>query len=363
MPSAEFYCVVRLSIRSIDYCKFSNCVKNKPSNWTWGTPAHPYVTPAWLQKASTRITEYDFHHMLQASAVRDDIDKPVGAFGMSVRATGLVYLLVSSISFSFAGIFIKGVDTGSWGVIFWRAGFGLLFLIVFYSAIGKFSRQVGMKSSGVMISLIAVVSTTAFITSFKYTSIANVVVIYASTPLLAGLLGWWMMREAMSRREVIASIAALIGVIVVVNGSLGRVNIYGDSLAIFMTVTFAVIIVLFRKFPGTPSGGVNMLSCAILIPICIAFGDPFAASTRDVLVLAVFAFLFIIAYVTLQEGAKLLSPTFTALLSILETPLAPIWAWLILSEIPALSTVIGGAIVILAAIVATTRLPPEKDST
>ena len=294
--------------------------------------------------------------------MRDDSDTAEGAFGMSARATGLAYLLVSAISFSFAGVFIKGVDTGSWGVIFWRAAFGLLFLIVFYSTIGKFSKQVSMKSSGVMISLIAVVSTTAFITSFKYTSIANVVVIYASTPLLAGFLGWWMMREAMSRREVIASVATLIGVAVVVSGSLGQVNIYGDSLAIFMTVTFAVIIVLFRKFPGTPSGGVNMLSCAILIPICIAFGDPFVASMRDVLVLAVFAFLFIIAYVTLQEGAKLLSPALTALLSILETPLAPIWAWLILSEIPALSTVIGGAIVILAIIGATVRLALETDS-
>lgn len=281
---------------------------------------------------------------------------------MSVRATGIVYLLISAISFSFAGVFIKGVDVGSWGVIFWRAAFGLLFLVIFYSAIGKFSKQASMKLSGVMISLIAVVSTTAFITSFQYTSIANVVVIYASAPLLAGLLGWWMMREPVSRREVIASAAALIGVGIVVNGSLGLDNIFGDLLAIFMAATFAVIIVLFRMFPATPSGGVNMLSCAVLLPFCIAFGEPFAASMREVLVLAVFAFLFIIAYITLQEGAKLLSPTLTALLSILETPLAPIWAWLILSEIPILSTLIGGAIVTLAVIAASVRLPPEENN-
>jgi len=92
-----------------------------------------------------------------------------------------------------------------------------------------------------------------------------------------------------------------------------------------------------------------------LMPICIIFGDPFTASFRDVLVLAVFALVFVIAYVTLLEGAKLLSPTLTALLSILETPLAPIWAWLVLSEIPNLSTMIGGCIVIMAAIVAATR--------
>jgi len=211
-----------------------------------------------------------------------------------------------------------------------------------------------MKLSAVMISIVAVVSTSAFITSFQYTSIANVVVIYASTPLVSGLWGWWWLREAVSRREAISSLAAMIGV--VVHGSLGEVNIYGDSLAIFMAIAFAVIIVLFRKYRGTPSGGVKMLSCVILMPICVAFGEPFAASIRDVFVLAVFAFLFIIAYVTLQEGAKLLSPTLTSLLSILETPLAPIWAWLVLSEVPVLSTVVVGAIVFLAAIAATAKL-------
>lgn len=288
--------------------------------------------------------------------VRDGNDGPTGVLGMSVRATGLAYLLISAICFSFAGVFIKGVDAESWSIIFWRASFGFLFLFIFYSAIGKFSSQISLQVSGIMISLIAVVSTTAFITSFKYTSIANVVVIYASAPLLAGLLGWWLMREAVSRVEVVASVAAFFGVVVVISGSLGQVNIYGDSLAVFMAVTFALIIVLFRKFPSTPSGGVNMLSCAILMPICVVFGDPFEAPLRDVLVLAVFALVFVVAYVTLQEGAKLLSPTLTALLSILETPLAPIWAWLILTEVPVLSTVVGG-IIVLVAIVTATWLP------
>jgi len=282
-----------------------------------------------------------------------EISKPIGAFGMSPQVTGLVYLLLSAVCFSFAGVFVKVVHTENWGVIFWRAAFGFLFLILFYASIGKLEKQMRLKASGIVISLVAVVSTSAFISSFQYTSIANVVVIYASTPLLSGILGWWWMREAVSLREVIASVAVLIGVGIVVLGSVGQVNIFGDSLALIMAITMAAIIVLFRKFPDTPSGGVNLLSGAILIPICIVFGEPFTASFRDVLVLALFALVFVIAYVTLLEGAKLLSPTLTALISILETPLAPIWAWLVLSEMPDLATVIGGTIVILATIVAT----------
>jgi len=128
--------------------------------------------------------------------MRFDASTPVGALGMSPQGKGLVYLLVSAVCFSFAGVFVKIVDTGNWGVIFWRAGFGVIFLVIFYSAVGRLREQLNMKVSGVWISLVAVVSTSAFISSFQYTSIANVVVIYASTPLLSGILGWWWMREA-----------------------------------------------------------------------------------------------------------------------------------------------------------------------
>jgi len=54
------------------------------------------------------------------------------------------------------------------------------------------------------------------------------------------------------------------------------------------------------------------------------------------------------ASVTLAEGAKRLPAAETALLSALETPLAPVWAWLMFSEIPAVLTLVGGAIVLLA---------------
>lgn len=289
-----------------------------------------------------------------ANSVAGDIQK-------KTQKTGVTYLLISSICFSFAGVFTKGVQAGSWDVIFWRAFFGLMFLVMFYVGTGKFTHQVKMKPSGIVIAMIAVVSTTAFITSFKHTSIANVAMIYAATPMFAGLLGWWMLHESISRRDFMASIAVLFGMGIVVHGSLGAIAIYGDTLAIIMAITMAMIIVLFRRYSETPSGGVNMLSCLVLLPICLVFGDPLSATMRDIGLLAIFAILFLIGYITLQEGSKLLPPALTGLLSILEAPLAPIWAWLILSEVPVVSTLIGGAIVISAIVFATVRLPPPKE--
>jgi drug/metabolite transporter (DMT)-like permease len=45
-------------------------------------------------------------------------------------------------------------------------------------------------------------------------------------------------------------------------------------------------------------------------------------------------------------GARYLHPARTALISALDTPLAPLWVWLAFAERPALTTIVGGVIVL-----------------
>lgn len=61
-----------------------------------------------------------------------------------------------------------------------------------------------------------------------------------------------------------------------------------------------------------------------------------------------------IASVTLAEGAKRVPAGQAALLSALETPLAPVLAFMVFSEMPNVETFVGGSIV-LAAILFSTR--------
>ena len=198
------------------------------------------------------------------------------------QKTGIFYLLISAVLFSFVGIFVKGVEASSWDVIYWRALFGVIFVVIWYGFRLQLGKQLRLRMSGISIALLAVICTTAFLSSFKFTSIANVAMIYAVTPLMSGFLGWVILREHISKQDLIASIFAIIGVAVVVNGSVGQINIYGDGLAIVMAVTLALIIVLFRKYPDTPSGGVNILSCGILVfNVFIYRHSVFGPASRD----------------------------------------------------------------------------------
>ncbi|MEM9763624.1 MAG: EamA family transporter, partial [Pseudomonadota bacterium] len=88
-------------------------------------------------------------------------------------------------------------------------------------------------------------------------------------------------------------------------------------------------------------------------------GSPFQAQLDEIAILAAFGILFAIASVTLAEGARRVPSGQTALLGALETPLAPILAFLILAEVPPAATLIGGAIV-LAAVLASLRGHPAN---
>lgn len=267
-------------------------------------------------------------------------------------AIGVALVVISAVTYSTAGLFTKGVAAGVWDVIFWRGLFSAAFTTVWTLRNGAFRRNFfGIGYSGWAVAAVGAVGTAAFIPAFKFTTIANVSLIYAVAPLIAAVLAWRLINERISVRTMLGCAAALAGVAVIVSGSLGQINMYGDVLALCMTIAMATIMVIYRKYPSTPGAGPTALQSVLLLPVAWGLGQPFAVDPLEIGVLAVFGLLFAIASVTLAEGAKRVPSGQTALLSAIETPLAPVFAFLVLAEIPGNATVLGGSVVLIAVLV------------
>lgn len=262
---------------------------------------------------------------------------------------GAGLVVISAVTFSTAGLFTKGVEAGSWEVIFWRGLFAAAFTTA-WTLNRRTLRQnfLGMGYSGLAVAVVGALGMAAFITSFKFTSIANVSLIYAVSPLIAALLAWFVIGERASPRTMAGCIGALLGVAIIVSGSLGQIGLYGDVLALWMAIVMASIMVIYRKYPNTPGAGPAVLSSILLLPFAATLGDPFEVDRSEIYVLCAFGLLFAIASVTLAEGAKRVPSGQTALLSILETPLAPVLAFIVLNEVPNAPTFLGGVVVLLA---------------
>ncbi|KIC36378.1 hypothetical protein RA27_22290 [Ruegeria sp. ANG-R] len=266
---------------------------------------------------------------------------------------GVMLVVVSAITFSTAGLFSKGVKAAPWDIIFWRGVFSAGFTTLWVWHRGQIRDNFPkMGISGVAVAVVGALGTAAFIAAFKLTTIANVSLIYAAAPMLAALLAWIWIGEKASRTVVAGSLLALAGVAIIVSGSLGQINLRGDLLALGMAVAMAVLMVIYRRFPSTPGAGPSALSSLLLVPIAFVLGNPFGIPVSEILILSAFGLVFAIASVTLAEGAKRVPSGQTALLSTLEVPLAPVLAFFVLSEVPLIRTIAGGALVLIAVLLA-----------
>ena len=267
----------------------------------------------------------------------------------STHTSGVLLVCISAIAFSTAGLFTKGVTADAWSVIFWRGISAAAFTLIYVVWRGEFlSEWRNFRGPAALSALLNAAGTAAFIPAFKLTSIANVALIWATAPFITALLAWLLLGERPGWRIMVASIVAILGVLVVVSSSFGDGNIIGDALAFWMTLMIAGIMVLYRRWPDTPVALPNVLGSVLLLPFAIWLTAPLQVVSSELLILLGFGLLFALASVTLTMGARILPPAETALLSALETPLAPIWAFLLLSEMPTRAAMIGGAMIMAA---------------
>jgi len=202
---------------------------------------------------------------------------------------------------------------------------------------------------------IGAIGTACFIPACELTSLANVALIYAASPLIAGVLAWIFIGEKASRTTIIGALLALVGVAIIVSGSVGQSSLQGDALALMMTLVMAGVMVIYRARPDTPGAGPSVMQSLFLLPPSFFFGQPLQTHPTEILILMAFGILFAIASVTLAEGAKRVPSGQTALLSSLETPLAPLLAFLVLAEVPSVASFVGGTVILAAVLLSLWR--------
>ena len=266
---------------------------------------------------------------------------------LTPRWQGVLLVLLSAAVFSCAGLFVKGVAADSWTILFWRGLSASAFMLLYLRWRGALRTQIlDMGKPGIFAAIVGALATAAFVPAFKFTSIANVSLIYAAVPFVAAVIAALWMREKPAASVVLASSAAFLGVLVIVGGSLHSVNLQGDLLALWMTVGMALFLCIYRRYPKTPAAGPTILSALMWMIPAIWLSEPLAISARDFLLTCGFGLVFALAAVTMAEGARRLPAAETALISALETPLAPLWAYLVFAEIPGRLALIGGAIIL-----------------
>jgi drug/metabolite transporter (DMT)-like permease len=270
------------------------------------------------------------------------------------RRLGVALVAASAIAWSFSGVFARLLTVDVWTAVCLRSGIGTVYMAIGLVIVHRRRSLDSLLSigwPGLLVAITGAISMIAFIGAFFHTSVANVSVIYATTPFLAAGLGWLVLREAVPARTLVAAAVALVGVVIMVAGSFVAGHLLGDFYAFVMAATFAVVAVIIRARKSLEMLPTNMLVCIFAALISLPFASPSTATSVDLAALAGFAFTSIaLAFFLFLAGARRIPAVETGLITTLEVPLSPIWVYVLFGENPGLAAIVGGGIVLLAVV-------------
>ncbi|TGQ66709.1 DMT family transporter [Mesorhizobium sp. M00.F.Ca.ET.186.01.1.1] len=267
------------------------------------------------------------------------------------RSLGIVLVSASAAVFGLTGVLTKSIHADPLTITCWRGFIGsiLISLYVLWRRRRSGNRQtLRLGWRGWLLAVEGALASIAFISAFKFTFVANVTVIYATSPFIAALLAYLLVREPIRLQTMLAAAASLCGVAVMVWSSFGSGNLFGDGLALLMTIGSALYMIMVRAFRDTPVVWAGAVSAMLLFALGWFVTDPLAVSARDALLLIAFGSCFALSSILWTEGARLIPAAESGLLGSAEVPFAILFAFLFLAEIPPMASLIGGVIVLAA---------------
>jgi len=279
----------------------------------------------------------------------------------SARRRGVLLVLLATVLWSLAGLFARLLaHLDLWTVMGWRALFGAISIAVvglIEYARGRLSNPFGFGPLSPLVVALAMIAISAYTAAVMTTTIADVMVIYATLPFVAAAIGFLVNGERVAPRTLIAAGFALGGIVIIAASGLGSGRLLGQALSMLMTLAFAGMIVLQRRQPGASMIAVNCLG-ALGSGLFGLLNSPLQPiGLYDLGVLFVFGLTTIgLAFVIFMEGAKSIPSAEAGLISLLDVVLGPIWVFIAFDENPGLATILGAMIVLAAAL---WRMAPE----
>jgi len=269
----------------------------------------------------------------------------------SRRTLGLCLVFAAGILYSTAGLFTRAIHLDAWTILAWRAVFGVLFLLVWMAVEkrGGLLRAFVLAPRDLALILPAALGGCCYILALKLTTVADVMVIYATVPFVTMAIAWLWTREVPNGRMLAAAAAALVGVAVMVAGGAGGGSrLAGIGMTVLMNICFAINLVTARVSPGSTTA-IFTVGTAVNGALAFALSPHPAVASETLAVLAAFGVLTIgLAMALYMTGARMIPPAEVGLVGIVDVVIGPVLVWWVFGENPGGSTVAGGVIVMLA---------------
>jgi len=268
-------------------------------------------------------------------------------------------VFAAGVLWSTVGLGIRLIeDAVVWQILFYRSISMSIFLYVvirFRSGESPFTQIGRIGSPAYIAGLSLVAAYSGGIYAIQNTSVANAMLLFATAPFMAAILGWIVLRERVRPATWVAIAVALGGIAIMVGDQSDGVGMVGSLAALGSALGFAVFTVALRwgrtgeMLPSVFLSG--LFALIITFAICHFSGLSTRLSVFDGgIAMGMGVFQVGAGLILYTLGSRSLPAAELTLLSLAEVLLGPVWVWLFLGEGASMNTMIGGA-VLLAAII------------
>jgi len=283
---------------------------------------------------------------MSAPAALPSLD-PRHRMGLGIVALGVLVFTPDALAIRMSGLdpFALAVARGTMGGTVLIAGC----LMVYGRGLGSAIRELGWPGLG--LALLEGFSTVLFCMSILWTTVANAMLAFGATPMLAALMARLLLGERLAMQTWAAIAATGAGLCIVAVGAWGEggTSPAGVMAGLASALTIATFFVLLRRLKArtaTPMIGPGWILGAFIALPFAEFG-PMTGEQWGWTV-ATGAVILPLAISLVSYGSRFVPAGEASMLTLLEVVTGPALVWAVLGETPGPLTMVGGAVVFSA---------------
>ncbi len=269
------------------------------------------------------------------------------------KLPGPFLVFLGAFFLSFGGLIVKSFEGATlWQILFWRQFFFVLLVITFLLFTYKKKLFLALYQSGIpgfIGGIILGLGFSAYVFAMYNTTVANANFIIQTQAIFLAVLGYLFLKEKISKLTLASIILAISGIILMVGNSLSPGQLSGNLVAFIMPGSFAVLIIIVRKYPNVDMLPLQLFAGIAAMLIGYFVSTKINISTKDLFLAFVAGFFQVgLGFIFITIGARKTLSAMVGILMMTEAVFGPFWAWLFLDEKPQFYALIGGSIILFA---------------
>ena len=266
---------------------------------------------------------------------------------------GIIFIIISAVAFSTAGVLIKLVP---WNPVALNGARSLFAIVPMYWYLRHTGRRLHVNMSIAIGAAVYAAMLVSFVAANKLTTAANAIVLQFTEPVFVILLMWLIFHKKPGRDAVFACAGVFAGILCFFYTSLDAGAMAGNLFAILSGLAYALVMMQ-KKFRGADFESSLLVSCALSAAIGIPFYGQESEMSLHIwfFVLLLGVVQFGLSYVFLSRGLDAVSPVTASLTSTIEPILNPILVAVFYGETIGATAVIGALLVVGSATVYNVR--------